>query len=249
MIPADQFYEPVSGPLRQGDIVLARVVRVVAGDRFVPAAWRDLDEDHVPVAGPHGTSYLATGTALVMVTSHDCHIDKEWNRMVSRLRREGVDDETAMATADADDALDRGVQVSPLAPPDAIDVDRGNLMAGRVQGYLPVAASPDGLVPEAVVDLTYRCTVDRLDLTPIASISTDARALLRVMLVHLDALRSPMVSAVIEQAVGKRIDRAHVADRAPLKVRLELDDGSVVELMQVPGEPGPGPSRQAAPAA
>jgi transcriptional regulator with XRE-family HTH domain len=81
MIPAERFYVEAVGPPRQGDILLAGVTRLVAEDRFSPAGWDQLDAYDVTVSGARDDNdmWLEAGPSLVMVTSHDCHFDKEWN--------------------------------------------------------------------------------------------------------------------------------------------------------------------------
>jgi hypothetical protein len=177
-----------------------------------------------------------------MVTSHDCQLEKEWNRRRSELLALGQTEDDAEAAATADNSLDRSVVASPLIDPDDLTtVDRGNLLGGHVVGHLPVPASMDGHIPQSVVDLTYRCTVDRLDVVRVASLTALARSQLRYALVRLDALRTPHLGFEVESVIGHRIEGATVPKRDPLTVRLRLDDGRVIELMQQPGEP-PGPS-------
>ncbi len=250
MIPADQFYAPADGPPQQGDILLAGVARLVAEDRFTPPQWSPLDAYDVTVSSTgavNGEIRLATGPALVMVTSHDCHFDKDWNRRRSALIKDGVAEADAERLADEDASLDRTFTASPLLRPDDLQVDRGNLMAGRVLGYLPVPPSADGLVPEAVVDLTYRVTLDRLDIVRVASVSAAARGQLRYALTRLDSLRAVTVGFEIEAVVGRHIEAVTFLSSNPLLVRLELDDGSVIELLQQPTDPGEGPARPAPP--
>lgn len=248
---ADDFYAKNEGPPRQGDILLAGVSRVIAEDRFTPAGWASLDaaDAIVVVSGRNEPLRVVAGPALVMVTSHDCHFDKQWNRTRDRLMRNGMDEEAATRQVDADTTLDRTFNASPLVRPDDLGVDQGNLMAGHVIGYLPVPPSADGLVPEAVVDLTYRATLDRLDLQRVAGISNAARAQLRYALARLDTLRTPSIGFEIEAVVGRQITAVTVPSGDPLKVRLRLDDGAEIELLQQPGEPGGGPARSAPPAA
>ena len=45
----------------------------------------------------------------------------------------------------------------------------------------------------------------------------------------------------VEDVIGRSIQRVDVPKRNPLTVRLVLDDGSAIELLQQPGEPQ-GPS-------
>lgn len=239
MIPADRFYVDALGPPRQGDILLAGVSRLVGDDRFSPAPWERLDAHDVTVHGARDGKdmWLEAGPALAMVTSHDCQFDKEWNQRVRTLVREGVPDGEAHRMAEADQTLDRTFNASPLVYPHEVDRDRGNLMAGRVVGYLPVPASPDGVVPEAVVDLTYRVTLDRLDVVRVKAIGAEARMQLRYALAQLDTLRATSVGFELERVVGRHIEGVTFPRERPLFVRLHLDDGTEIELLQPPAEP------------
>lgn len=246
MIPADQFYVPVDGPPKQGDILLAGVARLVADDRFTPPAWNRLDtyDATIEIADEASDLRLLAGRALVMATSHDCHFDKDWNRRRNSLIRQGHAEDDADRIASADATLDRTFNASPLLWPDEVGRDRRALLDGKILGYLPVPASPDGNVPEAVVDLTYRVTLDRLDdIHRVASISETARAQLRYALAQLDSLRATKVGFEIEHAVGRTIQDVSVSQERRLFVRLHLDDGTNIDLLQQPDEPGPGPSR------
>jgi hypothetical protein len=241
VIPADSFYSPAAGGLQQGDILLSGITRITADDSYIPSQWESLDTHYIEADGvkPDGGAVsLFAGFGLVMVTSHDCQLEKEWNRRRSELLRQGRPENEASAEAEADPTLDRTLVVSPLVDPDDIPVDRGNLLAGHVVGYLPVPASPDGLVPQCVVDLSYRCTVDRFDVARVASLTSLTRSQLRYALVRLDSLRTPYLGFEVESVIGRSIDRAEIPKGDPLTVRLHLDDGSVIELLQQPGEPG-----------
>ena len=238
MDPAD-FYEWHEQP-RQGDVVLCGVSRIIAGDRHSPPQWEPLDAHYVEVAGawdgdrPLG---IAAGVGLAMVVTHDCQLDKEWNQRVRDLERGGTATEQAEAEATADTTLDRTLVVSPLVDPSELRGGRGNLLAGRVIGYLPVPTHPDQLVDECVVDLTYQCTVDRLDVVKVASISERARKQLRYARIQLDALRTADLGFEVEAVVGRAIQRVEVPARDPLTVRIQLDDGQVIQLLQQPGAP------------
>jgi hypothetical protein len=247
LISAASFYAPEAGGLQQGDILLTGVSRLTAEDGFSPGQWDALDTRRVEVDGvrPDGDPLrVFTGLALAMVTSHDCQLEKEWNRRRSQLIAQGHSEEDAGEEAEADATLDRTLVASPLIDPDDVSVDRGNLLAGHAVGYLPVPASPDGLVPECVVDLSYRCTLDRFDVARVASISPQARSQLRYGLIRMDALRTPNLGFAVESVIGRSIERAEVPRRDPLTVRLHLDDGSTIDLLQQPGEPQ-GPSARA----
>lgn len=258
-IPADQFY--VRGDLapQQGDILIGTVVRIVADGELVPARWEALDQTVTELlpAGAEGPALRAAGgRELVMVSTHDCGLDKEFNARVRRLVDSGAGEQAAVAQAEAAPELDRTLQVSPLVDPGLVTVDgvpvaHDLLMAGKVVGYLPVPALVDGgqqLIPESVVDLSYRTTTDRLAYTArVTSISEAARQALRYSLARLDALRSPLVELELADAMGQRIKTARVAKRNPLVVELTLEDDSMLRLLQQPGSSAPGgPSRTAA---
>ena len=143
---------PASGPLNQGDILIAPVARVAASDLFVPDKWDRLDQTEHEVGRSvlgEDSIHVLSGRALVMVTSHDCHHDKDWNIERGRLIRSGLDPQVAEAIAEEDPTLDRTFQASPLVPLDDLEAhSRGNYRAGRVVGFFPVPASPDGSFPE-----------------------------------------------------------------------------------------------------
>lgn len=260
-LTSEQFYARGDLPPQQGDVLLGAVSRVVASDEFVPAHWRDLDEVAVethPEVHDGGRTVpavrIVAGRALVMVTTHDCGLDKEWNREVRALVADGMVEEEARAQAEASTDLDRNFNVSPLVDPDAIavaghPVDRGLLMAGRVVGYLPVPELIiDGraVIPESVVDLTYRSTLDRGAYTQrITAVSEESRSRLRYALARLDVLRSPTLTVELSAAVGQEITAARVAKRNPLVVELTLGSGDVLRLLQQPGSPPEGPGRTA----
>jgi hypothetical protein len=250
VISAAEFHAAEEGPIKQGDILLAGVTRIVADDRFTPPAWGRLDAFDVTIAGAReggGDLLLTAGPALVMVTSHDCHLDKEWNRRRTALIKGGMSEKEANAAAENDASLDRAFTASPLIYPDEPGLDRGNLMAGKILGYLPVPASGNGLVPESVVDLTYRVTVDRLDVARVACVSDVVRAQLRYALVSLDTLRARALGFEVEAVVGRQIEDVTIPDANPLLVRLHLEGGDTIELLQQPAEPGAGPARTRGP--
>lgn len=239
MMSRDEFYEWHDEP-RQGDIVLCGVSRIIADDRHSPAQWESLDAHFLQVddawdAGrPLG---IAAGIGLAMVVTHDCQLDKEWNQRVRELQKGGTETEAAEREATADATLDRSLVVSPLVDPAELRGARGNLLAGRVIGYLPVPAHPEQLVDECVADLTCQCTIDRLDVVKVASISEVARKRLRYALIQLDALRTADLGFEVEAVVGRTIQRVEVPARDPLTVRIQLDDGNVIQLLQQPGTP------------
>lgn len=239
MMSPEDFYEWHKQP-RQGDIVLCGISRIIADDRYSPQQWESLDAHFLEISDAWDTGRslgLAAGIGLAMVVTHDCQLDKEWNRRVRELERSGMLREDAEREAASDVSLDRTLVVSPLVDTSDLGGGKGNLLAGKVIGYLPVPAHPNGLVPECVVDLTYKGTIDRLDVAKIASISEPARKQLRYALIQLDALRTADLGFEIEAVVGRTIKKVEIPSRSPLTVRLQLDDGQVIQLLQQPGSP------------
>lgn len=235
----DHFYEWHDEP-RQGDIVLCGVSRVIAGDHFSPPQWESLDAHFLQVEDAWDAGHslgLAAGICLAMVITHDCQLDKEWNQRVRELEKGGTETQDAERDASADTTLDRTLVVSPLVDLTELRGGRGNLLAGKVIGYLPVPTHPEHLVDECVVDLTYQCTIDRLDVVKVASISEAARKQLRYALIQLDALRTADLGFEIEAVVGRTIQKVEVPARDPLMVRIQLDDGKVIQLLQQAGTP------------
>lgn len=251
------FYSDLDEAPQQGDILLGAVSRVVAGDGFILPKWQALDEYSAVLAGEVMAGDITVpelrvcaGRALVMVTSHDCGLDKEFNAAVTALIEGGLDEAAAMTAAEARDDLDRSFSVSPLVDPASVTVagervDRGLLMAGRIVGYLPVpelTVADRVVVPASVVDLSYRATVDRLAYAQrIICVSEAAREQLRYALAKLDVLRTPSLELQLSAAVGQAITSAKVSKQNPLVVQLKLEDGTTVELLKQPGSPAPGP--------
>jgi len=239
MMQPDKFYEWHDQP-RQGDILLCGVSRIIAADHHTPAQWESLDAHFLQIEDAWGKGHplnLAAGIGLAMVITHDCQLDKEWNQRVRELEKGGTPLEQAEEEATADTTLDRALVVSPLVDPGDLRGGRGNLLAGRVIGYLPVPAYPEQLIDECVVDLTYQCTVDRQDIVKVTSITEAARKQLRYALIQLDALRSAELGFEVETVVGRKIEKVDVPKRDPLTVRIQLDDGQVIHLLQQPGTP------------
>lgn len=260
-LSAQDFYSPADQAPQQGDILVGAVSRIVADDGYTPPRWQALDEGSALLAQESAAGdvvvpalRVAAGRALVMVCTHDCGLDKEFNAAVDALATRAGDDSIpehrAMAVAEARADLDRAFTVSPLVDPATVTVagvpvDRGLLMSGRIVGYLPVPELRIGdtvVVPESVVDLAYRATIDRLAYTArITCISEQARNLLRFAMAKLDVLRTPSLEMELSAAVGQKITSAAVSKRNPLVVQLQLADGSVLELLAKPGSPAPSP--------
>ena len=241
----DSVFLPTLGPLNQGDILIAPVARVAASDLFTPDKWDRLDQTEHKVersALGEDNVHVLSGRALVMVTSHDCHHDKEWNVERRRLIRSGIDAQEAEAIAEQDPTLDRTFQASPLVPLADFDSgNRGNYRAGRVVGFFPLPASPDGSFPECVVDLTYRCTIDRKAITNRRwCLSPLARDRLRYTIARFDSFRTFELAETIETFIGKAIADVQIETESGFTIELIFDDASVLKLVRPPAEPDPG---------
>lgn len=253
------FTPDISRPLQQGDVfVQGGLSRIAASDGWSPAAWAPYETYRHTFAAADsalGTPAhdVVAGLGLVMVVSHDCHLDKELHLAAKALLRAHADqDETwAYAHAENDDSLDRHVIVSPLVSADAVAVsDRDLLYAGRIVGYLPVPPSPaHGLTTTAIVELGQRTTVDRLTLTRrLASITDQARLQLRYGLARMDSLRTPDLTAELEAAVGQRVTAIERPTGKRATLAITLADGSTLEVLPRPGDtPQDGPRRQSVP--
>lgn len=259
--PEDVFSNDTTRATRQGDIFLSTgIARIAAaGEPYSPPAWAAYETTRAALpAGLPGQPDLDVigGRALVMVVSHDCHLDKELNLAARALPAAdpALDESEAYARAEVDDTLDRHVVVSPLVSlgdlPLAFDANTAGLLrAGRIIGYLPVPANSALALPETVVDLGHRSTVDRLTLTQrLSSLTDPARLQLRYALARMDSLRTPDLGAELEAAIGHRIVGVERPAGKRPTVLLRLDDDTALELLPRPGEtPHHGPRRQHVP--
>lgn len=236
-----------SGPLRQGDLVLA------------PSATLYKDTE-TPAAQALISSPLRVGTAqqvhlwqpqqqvsglsaevrwgLAMVLPHECAISRDFNRRQVQLRKEGFSDEEARKIASDDPALDPTVVVSPVIP--LIDFplsDHPGILTGGRIGLFPICPGPrpeKPLVPKGVVDLGRASEISRqLIHQRVARLSERARALLRAKLVDQWAYRNLTLESEIARAIGRKIVDARVIEKSKdLEVILELDDGTTLVLKQ-----------------
>ena len=254
--PVGQFYIGTEKPLQQGDILVGSVTRVASEDLHTSRQWSVLDSasyQGMPAKTSFGGStypalILVGGRELTMVTTHDCGLDKEFNVVLAQITKNnpGLEvDEVAKEIEQRDD-LDRFFQVSPLIDPKTIFIggkllDQKNLMAGNIIGYLPVPEYRKNnkvIIPECVVDLSYRSTVDRFSFERrLSSIGETARQSLRYALMKLDSLRTPSVVTQLNDIFGQSVVAIQVSKRNPLLILLSFENGANIELLRTPASP------------
>ncbi|MBV9110374.1 MAG: hypothetical protein JO306_13260, partial [Gemmatimonadetes bacterium] len=95
----------------------------------------------------------------VLVLSHDCHLEKDFNERVRQLMADGVAEDEAVTEASADPSLDPFAVVAPLQPyADFPEHRHASLRSGDRIGYFPLDLLPgDG--GDYVVDLGRVATV------------------------------------------------------------------------------------------
>lgn len=240
-------YQPA---LQQGDIVLAPIVRLETTDNRL-GRWDILDETRItiPATQPELSPYIVkAGYAVAMLTTHDCHLDREFLRSYESLRSTQMPKERALATAESDPNLDRFLTLSPLLPLDRFHFSREALFRHEVIGYFPVVANDEVGIQESAVDLMYRSTVERhLIVRRLAVLGEVSRTDLRYSLARLDALRTPAIGFELENAVGSRIRAVRTGARTG-SIVIELNNGDELQLLLQPTSvEHRGPERKEAP--
>jgi hypothetical protein len=259
IVEPGEFYSDAEPALQQGDIVLAPVGRLetppipTTPSPGALAAWQSLDSLVVELDDGSQTLpklQLAGGYTPAMVVTHDCHMDKEFLARYRELRSgQRLTKDQAQQQAEADRDLDRFVAMSPLLAIDELRPNPESLRAAAVIGLFAVPLHDD--FPESAIDLTYITTVDRHAIVHrYAVLSEAARTALRFALARSCALRTPQIGFELEEAVERRIHGVRRSQRDPSMVRLELSDGSELELLMQPAAPDTGgPARSTSPAA
>ena len=254
-----QFHIGTAKPLQQGDILVGSVARIASEDRHTSAQWSVLDaifHESMPAKSSVGGSIypalvLVGGRELTMITTHDCGLDKEFNVVLNQITKNnpGVDVEEVAKDVEQRADLDRFFQVSPLIDPTTIFiggklVDQENLMAGKIIGYLPVPEflkNNQVIIPECVVDLSYRSTVDRFSYERrLSSISETARQSLRYALMKLDSLRTPSALTQLNEIFGQSVTSVQVSKKNSLLIQLSFENGTNIELLRTPASPDSG---------
>lgn len=239
------YAEAPHSTLRQGDIVLA------PSALLLPLGERDLG---APRSGPGRlgeTQRLALwesrgGTAPpdvsaevrfspVLVVSHDCELEKDFNERVRELIGEGRSEANAISEAEGDPTLDPYAVVAPILPYASVPERRhGGIQSGQRIGYLPLDRLPgDG--GDYLVDLGRLCTVS-VELLPqrakVASLGVESVYELRYKLSEAYAIRDLAVLQELERLTGRTIVRAVALPKSAKKtsLQLHLDDGDIVHL-------------------
>jgi hypothetical protein len=237
-------YEPhPHETLRQGDVILAPTALLVAsigeGPTAPPLAPQQLG------LSVRGELWIGGGIAPasgyeaqwspVLVLSHDCELEKEFNERVTQRIREGVPELDAIVRASEDPTLDPYAVVAPLLPYGAFDADgHEGIHAGQRIGCLPIDALPlDG--GDYVVDLSRPCTVS-VELLPqaakIASLAQTSVFELRYKLSEAYASRDLAVLAELEALVGHRITAVEALPKSRNKTSLvlHLEDAEPIHI-------------------
>lgn len=261
--PGHVFREDDNAALQQGDILLAPVVRITRSGAVPDAGDGRLLEQAAATVSPPKTEFgeveLRVGWGPVVVVTHDCHLEKEFQRRYRQLRKENYSKRAAIAEAEKDSALDRWLIVAPILDP-FLNVSEGDAGAanaaaaalrGEVIGQCPIPAYPDRGINGGVADLTWLTTIDRTTIvTRLASMNELGRARLRMALARSSALRSPEIGFLLEDIIGDRILDARRAPDNAAVVELDLRRSGTIQLMAHPGEPasgGPERTRTSAP--
>lgn len=231
--------------LRQGDIILA------PSAALLPPEPRDLNAPRVPPAwlgesqrlalwrgGPESPLPDVSGKVRlspVLVLSHDCDLEKEFNERVRELLAGGVTVEEATAVAEADPSLDPFAVVAPLRPyTEAAEQRRAGIRNGQRIGCFPIDRLPgDG--DDYYVDLGRPSTVSVLLLpqaAKVASLGRDSVFELRYKISEAYSIRDLAVLQELERLSGRTITRVVAEPKSGKKTALELylDDGDVVHL-------------------
>lgn len=232
--------------LRQGDIVLAPSVALLAGHEA--AAGEEIPDPPAILGRPTyslpwrpGESSFAPNVVVetvmtpVLVLSHDCQMEKDFNERFAALTEEGMSPDAARAAASADPTLDPWAVVAPLESFTAIPAHRhAGIRAGARIGYLLIDALPqDG--GDYAVDLGRACTVSvRLlpDISKLASLAPASVAELQYKLAEAYAIRDLAVISELEAMVGQRILHVEALAKSKKKTALvlHLDNGELVHL-------------------
>lgn len=244
---SDFFLDSLKDQLSQGDIVLAPTAVLWSDDTRAPEFMIPSPPElggHVEV--PVWDSYDGAEAPLTVaevrwspavVLSHDCELDKEFNRAVSEYLESGdITEEEAIARASADSSLDPYVLVTPVLGYEVVPEEmHEGIRQGQTIGYFPIPPAPLFDDEELLLDLRRVTTVDRQLITryeKLASLTQEAAGVLRYKLSEAMAWRSLAVLPEIEAMVGQTVRDLEISRKSRKKtaLALHLGDGSVVHL-------------------
>lgn len=246
----DDFYRPHPGALQQGDILLAPFLR--AQDVGGPEPLDHLGNDGQRIGeltGAAGSGQAIVELRLCVVASHDCHLDKQYNRRLGQLRAEGMKPRPAKVAAEDDRSLDRWIVVAPVVELDQLTADATTVRNGDAVGLMYLPAHEDAGFPEAAIDLALKSTVDRQLTKRVAGLTETAADRMRMGLMRVDLARRSQWQAV-EDAVGAKIRDVVIDEGSPLKARLILSNGDELAIAHPPqagSTAGPSRTERSAP--
>jgi len=248
------FYSESDPPLQQGDVVAVPFARLQTDPDLLPARWQSIDASRaqLELPGELPETWAIGGGGWGMVISHDCRLDKEFNKLVRRLhQKEQLPLHEAAAIAERDPSLDRFVSVCPVLSLATFPDQAADVAAGNVIDLFHLPADEGREWAESVVDLAYRVTVDRLFIEHRRLVlSEEARMRLRFAVARAETFRSSDIGFQLEQVMNKRIRDVRQDPSNAIGVEIEMWDGTVVQLVQQPAEPPTGgPQRSRAPSA
>jgi hypothetical protein len=223
-------YEALPHPtLRQGDIIVApSVVLVPPGERDLSSPrrgpgrlgevqWLALWDGDASTLSPDLSA--AVRFSPVLVVSHDCELEKDFNERVRELIAAGRPEADAVAEAERDPTLDPFAVVAPLLPFGDLPAKRhAGVMDGQRIGYFPILQLPrDG--GDYFVDLGKLSTIS-VQLLPqggkVASLAPESVFELRYKLSEAYAIRDLAVIHELERLTGRTIIRAAALPRDSL---------------------------------
>lgn len=241
-----EYLDELHETLRQGDVVLAPTAVLLStaeadAGEGVPAPPPRLGSYTRTLAWSATASPMVPGTVVetlwtpVLVISHDCQLEKDFNERIVELMAAGMELGDAREEASSDPSLDPFAVVAPLHPYDAFPPQRhAGIRSGDRIGYFPLNGLPgDG--GDYVVDLGRLSTVS-VRLLPqagkVTSLAPASVSELRYKLAEAYSIRDLSVLAELEAMVGHTISRAEALPKSKKKsaLMLHLDNGDIVHL-------------------
>jgi hypothetical protein len=238
-----EYLETPHETLRQGDIALCPTAAILEGEAepaeipLAPAVLGDTvvgrlwNEPADPV--PHA-SYEACWSP-VLVLSHDCELEKEFNERVFELIAGGMAEEAAIEEASADRTLDPLAVVAPLLAYSMFAEHQiDGIRSGQRIGVVPIDQLPgDG--GDYVIDLFRPCVLSVMLLTQdrkVASMAPSSVYELRYKLTEAYATRDLAVLIELEALVGHTITGVEAIPKGKKKTGLilHLEDAESMHL-------------------